>query len=105
MSSDFKYISEITIQGLLAFDPEEKLSKTGNTFLKLSVTVKPKQGTTDYYFVTVFDSELFESISELRKGDGVKVFGTFSVFSYTNKKGEPTIGLSIVASKLRGVQI
>lgn len=91
----------ILAAGNLVKDPVQAQSKGGNPYVRATVKTAQtnREGESEAIFVSVmaFGSE-GEKLGKLKAGDAVSVAGKATLGTFTNKQGNTTASLSVMAS-------
>ena len=104
-----KNINKVTLQGRLTFEPDTYTMKNGGMMLKFNIATNQvfvgKDGVekelTDFHKVTLFNSEIAESLMRdgLQKGSIVRVEGSNNSGSY-EKEGKKVYTYGVKAIKV-----
>lgn len=82
------------ISGELTAAPERRTSAKGNAWLLIKMRITSGNESV-FASASVFDDELIEQLSTLRRGDSLSVVGPGSPRAYMGKDGEPHAALNI----------
>ncbi len=90
----------IMLSGSISRQPETRQTSKGNPFAFTSVRIPPQDGNL-YANVTVFDSALVDTLTQLKPGDPITVIGSAKLSIYTPAHGgDPSPNLSVTASQV-----
>lgn len=101
-------INRVFIMGYLGHDPEMQSSKTGKSYVRLSVSTHfnkkllsgDKERTTVWHRVTVWGKNAEKCQDYLQKGSPLAVEGYLSNYKYEKDDGTDAHGTSIVAREI-----
>ena len=87
------------VSGCLYADPAVRLSQAGKPFTTAKLRADNKDGNLVWVSLVAF-GELGERLSTLKANHAIAVSGKLEVSAYTDKRGEPAAGLSLVVDEL-----
>lgn len=85
--------------GNLYADPQARTSAAGKSFTTAKVRADGKDGESIWVSLVAF-GELGDRLLTFKANNAVAVSGRLEVSAYTDKKGEPAAGLSVVVDEL-----
>lgn len=96
--------SQMTIIGRLGSEPELRYTKEGTEIVSFRVAVNTKeqgQDTTTWYSVSVFGKQGENCKQYLSKGSMIFVQGSLRANLYTDRAGQPKVGLNLTGNTVR----
>ncbi len=90
---------QIHVSGRLVRDPAQKTSASGKAYVHTLMTAGSGDGEA-LITLMVFDTELSSLLASLQRGDSLSAIGSGSVKAYTNKDGQPAVGVTLMANRL-----
>ena len=87
------------VSGCLYADPAVRMSQAGKPFTTARLRADNKDGNLVWVSLVAF-SELGERLATLKANAAIAVSGKLEVSAYTDKRGEPAAGLSLVIDEL-----
>ena len=91
------------ITGTLYGEPQARTSQAGKPFTTAKLRADAKDGTVTWCSLVAF-GELAERLAGMKANNAIAVSGKLEVSAYTDKKGEPATGLSIVVDELASLK-
>ncbi len=93
---------QIHVSGRLVRDPAQKTSSTGKAYVHALMTASSGDGET-LITLMVFDIELSSLLASLKRGDSLSAIGSASIRAYTDKEGNPAVGVTLMVTRLMTV--
>ena len=87
------------VSGRLVRDPAQKTSANGRAYVHALMTAS--SGDAEVLVTAiVFDNELGNLLTSLRKGDSLSAIGSASIRAYTDKGGRAAAGVTLIVNRL-----
>ncbi len=90
---------QLHVSGRLVRAPAQKTSASGKAYVHALMTASSGDGET-LITLMVFDTELSSLLASLKRGDSLSAIGSGSVKAYTNKDGQPAVGVTLMVNRL-----
>ncbi len=90
---------QMHVSGRLVRDPAQQTSSTGKAYVHALMMAGSGDGET-LITLMVFDTELSSLLASLKRGDSLSAIGSGSVKAYTNKDGQPAVGVTLMVNRL-----
>lgn len=93
-------MNKVFLIGNLTKDPEQKTSKSGNTFTKFSLAINRFPDGVDYFDCIAFNKTGENVTKYAKKGKKLAVIGSLKMDSYTDSKGVSRVQTHIVCDNV-----
>jgi single-stranded DNA-binding protein len=91
------------VSGILYGDPVVRTSQAGKSYVTAKVKADGKDGVAVWCSVAAFGDQA-DRLAMLRANAAVSVSGKAELSAWSNKQGEPTAGISVVADEVAALK-